>query len=118
MSLETVLSMVGIALTVIAGAWALMKVVASQFNASLDQRFAAQEKIRDLARIAQEARLERLEQAEREFRQFNAEVHRDFVRREDHTRELASIKVMIDNLALNIERSFREIWQDVREKKA
>jgi len=115
-NLDTFLSIIGAAAAVIGGAWALMKVFARQFNASLDERFAAQEKIRNIARAAHEMRFERLEEAERDFNQFKTEVHRDFVRREDHTREIASIKVMIDNLALNIERNFREIWQVVRKE--
>jgi len=116
MSLETFLSIIGAACTVMAGAWALMKVFARQFNRSLDERFAAQEKIRKEARVAYGARFERLEGSERDFHQFKTEVHRDFVRRDDYVRDIASIKVMIDNLGLNVERKLSEIWQEMRGK--
>jgi len=114
MSLDTFLSIIGAAATVIGGAWALMKVFARQFNASLDERFAAQEEIRKQARASHEKRFERLEGNERDFHQFKTEVHRDFVRRDDYVRDIASIKVMIDNLGLNVERKLTEIWQEMR----
>ena len=116
MSLETFLSIIGAACTVIAGAWALMKVFARQFNRSLDVRFEAQEKIRQEARTTHEKRFARLETTERDFHSFKSEVHRDFVRRDDYVRDIASIKVMIDNLGLNVERKLTEIWQEMRGK--
>lgn len=116
MSLDTFLSIIGAAFMVVAGAWAVMKVIARQFNLSLDERFAAQEKIRKEARVAYEKRFERLESTERDFHSFKTEAHREFVRRDDYVRDIASIKMMIDNLGLNVERKLTEIWQEMRGK--
>lgn len=114
MSIEHYLSIISAALAVLAGAWALMKAFGRQFTKSLDERFAAQEKIRQEARVNYEKRFGRLEDGERAFHQFKSEVHRDFVRRDDYVRDIASIKVMIDNLGLNVERKLTEIWQEMR----
>jgi len=109
--IASVMTAVGL---LVGGAWALVKFAARQFDQKLEVRFAAQEKIRQEARTAYEQRLVRLEDAERDYKNFKVEVHRDFVRREDHTHDIAMIKTMIDNLALNVDRKLTEIWQEMR----
>lgn len=109
MTLELFLAIAGFVAALAGGAWALVKLAAAQFAKKLDERFKAQERLRQEARVEYGRKFERLEA-------FQTEVYRDFVRREDYVRDIGSIKIMIENLALNIDRRFVEIWQEIRKK--
>jgi hypothetical protein len=108
-TLELFLSVCGFLALLVAGAWGLGKVLVRQFDQKLDERFKAQEKLRQEARIEHQRRFEKLES-------FQTEVYRDYIRRDDYVRDIASIKVMVENLALNVDRKLTEIWQAMRNK--
>jgi hypothetical protein len=105
----------GLYLTVVTsglgGIWAVGKVLIWQFNRSLKLQFDAigkaltdqNEEFLEINR-----RLDKQEEndlhLEREMMALRAELPRDYVRREDFTRVIASFEVKVDNLRLTIER--------------
>lgn len=101
--------LITIVVAAVAGGWALVKFAARQFDEKLSVHFRTQEKLRQEARTEYTSRLVKLEE-------FRAEVYRDYIRRDDYVRDIASIKVMVENLALNVDRKLTEIWQEIRKK--
>lgn len=85
--------------------WALVKIIARQQESSLEHRFKALfESIQGVsASVAKEQ--ESTQRLERELMQLRAELPRDYVRREDFTRVIASFEIKVDNLRLTIERA-------------
>lgn len=85
--------------------WALVKIIARQQENSLEHRFKALiESIQGVsANVAKEQ--ESTQRLERELMQLRAELPRDYVRREDFTRVIASFEIKVDNLRLTIERA-------------
>lgn len=98
---------VAVLLAMIAGYWALAKMVVAQFNAALDVRFAALETSRQEGRRAIEERFKRMEakqdETERDVRRILVELPREYVRREDYVRGQSVIEGKIDGLALRVE---------------
>jgi hypothetical protein len=104
------------------GIWAVGKVLIWQFNRSLKLQFDAvgqtlskqNEDFVEMKRRQSEEfidikhRLDKQEDndlnLEREMMALRAELPRDYVRREDFTRVIASFEVKVDNLRLSIER--------------
>lgn len=116
MTLEMFLAVAGFAGALVAGAWGLIKLAARQFDKSLEHRFTAQERVRQEASAAHERRFVQLEDAAQQASDFRLEVMRDFIRREDYIRDIASIKIMVENLGLNVEKKLDAIWQEFRKK--
>lgn len=85
--------------------WALVKIIARQQESALEHRFKALiESIQGVsASVAKEQ--ESTQRLERELMQLRAELPRDYVRREDFTRVIASFEIKVDNLRLTIERA-------------
>ena len=108
--------------TVLGGVWAVGKVLIWQFNRSLKLQFDAvsqtltkqnEDFVEMKSRQTEEfvdikRRLDKQEEndlhLEREMMALRAELPRDYVRREDFTRVIASFEVKVDNLRLTIER--------------
>lgn len=88
--------------TIIAAFWALAKIISKQTTDNIDIRF---KQMHEHMR-RQDGDLKMLE---RQFSDLRAEMPRDYVRREDHTHVIASIKVSIENLALNMEKWMRSL---------
>lgn len=92
-------------LAIIAGYWALAKVILSQMNASLDVRFDALENARREGRKVSEERFKRLEDKqaalEADLRKVLIELPREYMRREDHIRFETLITAKLD--AINSE---------------
>jgi len=88
-------------IAIIGAFWGLAKMLAAQSQSHIDQQFRA---ITDkLTNQDDSAR-----RIERELMELKAELPRDYVRREDHNRVIASIQISIDNLRLTIERALLE----------
>jgi hypothetical protein len=87
---------------IVGGYWALAKVIVSQFERRLDERFAAQDEARKEGRKQYEERLRRLEdhgrEQERSFLKLLADLPKDYVRREDHIRFETVINAKLDAL--------------------
>lgn len=92
---------------IVAGYWALGKMLVGQFNVALDVRFEALEAARKEAGKAWEERFRRLEakqdQTDKDVRQILVELPREYVRREDYVRGQSVIEAKIDALALRLE---------------
>lgn len=90
--------------TVISAFWALAKVIAAQAKNDIKQQFLAISE--SLANQGTELRQqgESSRRLERELLDLKTELARDYVRREDFTRVIASFEVKVDNLRLTIER--------------
>ena len=85
--------------------WALLKVIGAQAERRANEKFAAlQSSISqvgiDMRREADAARM-----LETSFLRFQAELPRDYVRRDDFVQAIGSISTRIDNFALRVERA-------------
>ena len=85
--------------------WALLKVIGAQAERRANEKFTALQAslatlIQDMRREADAAR-----QMETSFLKFQAELPRDYVRRDDFVHALGTINTRIDNFALRVERA-------------
>jgi len=78
--------------------WGMAKMMLAQSQRHIDAQFEAIAKT--LKQQDEGAR-----RIERELMELKAELPRDYVRREDHTRVIAGVQVSIDNLRLTVERA-------------
>lgn len=103
-----------LALSILGGYWALTKIIAAQFQRSLEQRFMAQDKALEANHKAVSVRLEGIESAnrtdavqwqrvEREILQLKAELPLNYVRREDYVQAVATIMAKLDAMSLRME---------------
>ena len=102
LTMTNLISLVGLSLGAL---WGLLKVIAIQAERRSGEKFAAlQEAIghvgTDMRREAEAAR-----QMETSFLRFQAELPRDYVRRDDFVQAVGSISTRIDNFALRMERA-------------
>jgi chromosome segregation ATPase len=104
LSVELFFQIAGLLGAFVTALWALVKVIARQQENSLEERFKGlKESIGEVSKsVADEQDATR--RLERELLQLRAELPRDYVRREDFTRVIASFEVKVDNLRLTIER--------------
>ena len=101
----TMANLISLAGLFLGALWALLKVIGSQAERRANEKFAAlQDSIasvgRDMRREADAAR-----QLETSFLRFQAELPRDYVRRDDFVQAIGSISTRIDNFALRVERA-------------
>lgn len=103
-----------LALSVLGGYWALTKIIAAQFQRSLDERFQAQHTAFKLQNEQLNQRLDVLDAAskqdvgqwqrvERELLNLKAELPLHYVRREDYVQAVATIMSKLDSMALRFE---------------
>lgn len=85
--------------------WALLKVIGAQAERRSNEKFAALQA--SLATLSQDMRREAdaARQMETSFLKFQAELPRDYVRRDDFVHALGTINTRIDNFALRVERA-------------
>ena len=85
--------------------WALLKVIGAQAERRANEKFAALQA--SLATLSQDMRREAdaARQMETSFLKFQAELPRDYVRRDDFVHALGTINTRIDNFALRVERA-------------
>jgi len=83
------------------------KLLLSQFEARLAEKFAAQDAARAEGRKEWDERLRRIEakqeELERDVRKILIELPREYVRREDYVRNQTLIEAKIDQLSLRIQ---------------
>lgn len=84
-------------ITITGAFWGMAKMLLSQSKDHIDEQF----KVIALTLKGQTDDSRRLE---RELLELKAELPRDYVRRTDHDRVIASLQVSLDNLRLTIER--------------
>lgn len=103
MSVELLLSIVGVVASIVGGFWGVLTLAGRQFDRRLEERFTAQEDARKEGGKLYQERLTRAETdlrtLERRFLEFLAELPRDYMRREDHIRFETVINAKLDALA-------------------
>jgi hypothetical protein len=89
--------LISLIVTILGGFWAMAKLLLSQSQKHQDAQF---ESIKGALKQQDEGS----RHIERQLMDLKAELPRDYVRREDHTRAIATVQVALDNLRLTIER--------------
>lgn len=103
----------------IAGFWALVKIIVAQFDGNLDIRFASQEELRTGAQVEWTRRFDEISGAQRESAaglkgletRFNAHLTKlplEYWRREDAIRQEVTIVSRLDGLAGLVEQKFQK----------
>lgn len=103
-----------LALSILGGYWTLAKIIGTQFQRSLDERFTAQDKALDANHKSLAGRLDGIEavnrtdaaqwqRVEREILQLKAELPLNYVRREDYVQAVATIMAKLDAMSLRME---------------
>lgn len=90
--------LVGLSLAILGSFAGVAKLLLTQAQRHIDEKFSSL--VAELSRQAEGGR-----RIERELLEMKAEVAREYVRRPDHDRVVASLQVSIDNLRLTIERA-------------
>jgi len=107
MTLELLLSIAGAVGALLGGYFTLAKLLFSQIEKRLDERFAAQEAARQEGRRLWDERFTRIEEQqkifERDLTQLMRELPTSYVRREDAIRENTTINAKLDALNSRIE---------------
>lgn len=94
-----------IAFAIIAGFWALGKLIVRQTSADLERRF-----LQISSHLGeQDGKLGSLERA---FHEFRVEVARDYIHRDDYIRDIGTLGTKFEALAINVERMFHEQTRD------
>lgn len=108
--------LVGLLLAFFGASAAAGKLLLAQAQRHLDDRFEAQEKTRANNHDQVQRRLDGIEsttredasqwqRVERELLRFQAELPRDYIRRDDFVQAIGGINTRIDNFALRMERA-------------
>lgn len=92
----TLINLIFLLATLIGGFWALVKVIISQYEKSLDARFETLS-----GTIAKDQEITR--QLERDFLTMKAELPLHYVRREDYIRGQSVLEAKLDGLALKLD---------------
>ena len=101
----------GLALTlivaIIAGYWQLARGMVKQFKADLKSRFEEQERLRAEGRRQSDERLRGIEEShralERDFLKHQADLPKEYVRREDHIRYETVVNAKLDALGSKLD---------------
>ncbi|CAM3351917.1 hypothetical protein [Paracidovorax anthurii] len=93
----------------VAALWALFKLVSMQQEKRLIDRFDALTKALEKVNTSQQSNADATAKLEREFRQHQVDLAREYVRREDFLRSIGSLETRIDNFALRVERALNQL---------
>ncbi len=112
MNLELFLAIGGFVFALVAGYWALARLVVAQFEKRLDERFLVQETARKEGRKAWELRFATVEAQQREldrdFLKLKADLPIAYVRREDAVRDQTIINAKLDALNARLDLLIQE----------
>ena len=97
-----------IALFVMAS-WALVKVIGHQQEKLMKAQFEALDTSMKAIAATQKDTADSTLKLDREFRDFQNQALRDFVRRDDFVRHVGTIETRIDNFALRMERALEHL---------
>nr|WP_315539429.1 hypothetical protein [uncultured Comamonas sp.] len=89
--------------------WALVKVIDLKQEKSLNQRFKTLGESLEAIAQAQKDNTNALHQLECQFLQQQLEIAKEYVRRDDYVRDIASLGTRIDNFALRVERALNHL---------
>ena len=102
-------NLITVATLVIAALWALARLLGTQQERRLDERFDALGKTMAAIAANQSLNASAMQELERDFRRHEAYLEREFVRREDFVRDVGVIVTRIDNFALRMERALEHL---------
>lgn len=106
MTLElNITHLITLAVAFVTALWALVKIIMAQHDRQLSEKFSGLSST--LATLSADLRkeAEATRQLEMAFMKFQAELPRDYVRRDDFIRSIGTIEARIDNFALRMERA-------------
>ncbi|MBD9530947.1 hypothetical protein IB233_04755 [Comamonas sp. CMM01] len=93
----------------VAALWALLKRVGSQQERRLAERFdGLSQSLASIAQ-AQDSNARATQELERQLLQHRVEMAKEYVRRDDYVRDIASLGTRIDNFALRVERALNHL---------
>lgn len=98
-------NLAAVALAFLTALVGMVKVIAIQQDKGLETRFNALAQSIQGVNAGMVLEQQTTQRLERELLQFKAELPRDYVRREDFIRAVATIETKIDNMALRVERA-------------
>lgn len=104
-------NVITLAALLIAAGWALVKVITRQQEKNLTQQFETLGKALGEMRQAQDSNAEALRVLERQLLQHEVVMAKEYVRRDDYVRDLASLGTRIDNFALRVERALKNLGE-------
>ncbi|BEU96600.1 membrane protein [Acidovorax sp. DW039] len=84
--------------------WALLKVIGGQAERRANEQFAALQASLTNLSVDMRREADAARQLETSFLKFQAELPRDYVRRDDFVHVLGTINTRLDNFALRVER--------------
>lgn len=93
----------------IAAVWALLKVISKQQEKNLATRFDGLALQLEAIATAHANNAQALQQLERQLLQHEIATAKEYVRRDDYVRDLASLGTRIDNFALRVERALSHL---------
>ncbi|MBS0508914.1 MAG: hypothetical protein JSR53_16175 [Proteobacteria bacterium] len=85
--------------------WALLKVIGAQGERRINERFDDMTKVMAEVAATQHSNAAATLELEREFRKHQADMAREYLRRDDFVRHVGIIETRIDNFALRMERA-------------
>ena len=85
--------------------WTLVKIIAAQQKANLDTTLQSLKESMGKVASSVDRDREATRTLERQLMELRVELPRDYVRREDFIRAIATIETKIDNMALRMERA-------------
>jgi chromosome segregation ATPase len=100
-----VANVLAILIAFIGALWALIKIIAHQQKTNFEQKMEALTSAMKSVSASVDKDRESTRALERQLMDLRAELPRDYVRREDFIRAIATIETKIDNLALRMERA-------------
>jgi hypothetical protein len=106
MTIELTLThLITLALAFIGALWALVKIIMVQNDRRMSEKFAVLTAAVSTVGADLRKEAEATRQLEIAFMKFQAELPRDYVRRDDFIRSIGTIEARIDNFALRMERA-------------
>lgn len=105
----TLTNVITVAALFIAALWALLKVISAQGEKRISERFDALGRVMADIAATQDRNAASTLELEREFRKHQADMARDYLRRDDFVRHVGIIETRIDNFALRMERALDQL---------
>lgn len=94
-----------------AAGWALVKIITKQHEKHLNAQFKTLDDSLTAMRQAQDSNAQALRELERQLLQHEVVMAKEYVRRDDYVRDLASLGTRIDNFALRVERALQHLGE-------
>ena len=102
LTMTNLISLAGLSFGVL---WALLKVIGLQQERRLNEKFSGLNEAIAKVGVDMRREAEAARQLETSFLRFQAELPRDYVRRDDFVQAIGGINTRIDNFALRMERA-------------